>query len=77
MSRIPINFRLPPENMSHDNDPIAVTANLRDLVRVFVDGVYHHGQAQSKREAKAVNDCFQILLGRKPTPNEEKRISPW
>ncbi len=60
--------------MSHDNDPIAVTANLRDLVRVFVDGVYY---TQSKKQAKAIDDCFRLFLGRGPTPEEIEAITLW
>ena len=70
--------------MSHDNDPISVTAYLRDLVRVFVEGadrVYDNlsqsERIQRKKEVRAIDDCFQLLLGRSPTRDEIQRITPW
>ncbi len=70
--------------MSHDNDPISVTAYLRDLVRVFVESALEGGlnldnrtEIHYAKELKAVDDCFQLFLGRDPTDDERRRISPW
>ncbi len=63
--------------MSHDNDPVSVTACLRNLVAVFVKGVNEDTGDQNEREVKAVNDCFQLFLGRNPTLPEKWDITPW
>ncbi len=63
--------------MKASEDPITVTAYLRDLVRVFADGVANRHESHRRRELKAINDCFQLFLGRKPTSDEVKRIIPW
>ncbi len=66
--------------MSHDNDPISVTAYLRDLVRVFV-GEAEAGcprtPLRNEEQSKAIDDCFQLFLGRNPTKDELNRITPW
>lgn len=58
-------------------DPVSVTAYLRDMLAVFTEGVDNHTEAQRKKEEKTVNDMYQLLLWRDPTPDERKKISPW
>lgn len=58
-------------------DPISVTAYLRDLVAVFVEGVNNRTETQSREESEAIDDCFQLFLSRSPTEDEKKRIIPW
>ena len=63
--------------MKASEDPISVTAYLRDLVRVFTDGVANRHESHRRKERRAINNCFQLFLGRRPTDDEEKRIIPW
>lgn len=62
---------------THELDPVSVTAYLRDLVRAYTNGVGHDNETQDKREAKAIDDCFQLFLGRSPTKDELQRFTPW
>lgn len=63
--------------MDNTMDPISVTAYLRDLVKVFVEGANNRRGNQAREESEAIDDCFQLFLGRNPTTDEKKRIIPW
>ena len=68
-------YQRPPEETKLD--PISVTACLRDLIAVFVKGVNEDTGDQTKREAKALDDCFQLFFDRSPTNDEIHHITPW